>query len=77
MNYEPMSEFSALLFKYLFFASGVDYPLCPEIFYIITQWSCSASGSLWEMPDRTLDLCPISLSEYTVDFIEDEMFYSK
>ena len=25
--------------------------LYPEIFYIITQWSSSASGSLWEMPD--------------------------
>ena len=35
-----------------FFASGVGgFPLYPEIFYFITHWSCSASGSLWEMPD--------------------------
>ena len=38
-------------FIYLFIASVVGYPLYTEFFYIITQWSCSASGSLWEMPD--------------------------
>ena len=31
-------------------ASGVGFPLFPE-FYIITQWSCSAAGLLWAMPD--------------------------
>ena len=30
-----------------FFASGVGFPLYLEIFYIITQGSCIASGSLW------------------------------
>ena len=30
-----------------FFASGVGFPLFPELFYFISKWSCSASGSLW------------------------------
>ena len=35
----------------LIFASVVGLPLYTEIYYNISQWSCSASGSLWEMPD--------------------------
>ena len=31
------------------FVSVVGFPLCPAIFYIITQLSCSASGSLLKM----------------------------
>ena len=34
-----------------FFASGVGFTLYTEIVYIITQWSNSASESLWEMPN--------------------------
>ena len=40
-----------LFFFKSFFSSGVGFPLFPEIFYIISQWSCSASESLWEMLD--------------------------
>ena len=36
------------LFSPLFCLGFLFYP---EIFYIIKQWSCSASGSLWDMPD--------------------------
>ena len=28
------------VYIFFFFASGVRFPLYPEIFYIITQWSC-------------------------------------
>ena len=46
------TSYTVILFFFLsFFVPGVGFPLYPEIFYIITQWSCSASGSLWEMPD--------------------------
>ena len=41
-----------------FFASGFGFLLFYEIFYIITQWSCSASGSLREMPDSNLGPLP-------------------
>ena len=34
---------------FFLFALELGFPLCTEMFYIITQWSCSASGSLWEM----------------------------
>ena len=40
-----------IFFYYLFFAPGVGFPLYPEIFVHYSQWFCSASGSLWEMPD--------------------------
>ena len=36
--------FNFFFFRYLF-------SLFTEIYYIISQWSCSASGSLWEIPD--------------------------
>ena len=32
--------------------------LYPEFFYIITQWSCSASGSLGELPDSIPEPLP-------------------
>ena len=35
----------------IFLNRGVGFFFYPENFYIITQWSCSASGSLLEMPD--------------------------
>ena len=38
-------------FIIFFFAPGVGFPLYPEIFVLYSQWFCSASGSLWEMPD--------------------------
>ena len=42
-------------------------PLYPEIFYIISQWSCSASGSLWEMPDS---ICTVSiLDSYVIPIV--------
>ena len=44
----------------IFFTSGVDFPIYPEIFFIITHWSFSASGSLWEIPD--LNPGPLSRS---------------
>ena len=37
--------------KNKFFCLRGRCPLYLEIFYTITQWSCSASGSSWEMPD--------------------------
>ena len=40
-----------ILFKDLFCLRGIGFRLYPEIFYFITQWSCSALGSLWEMSD--------------------------
>ena len=53
-------------FFLLFLSQGSVFPLCPEILYIITKWSCSASGSLWEMADssQTRNLCPWSLVRY-------------
>ena len=41
-----------------FFSSVVGFPLYTEIFYIISQWSCSASGPLWEMPDLNPEPLP-------------------
>ena len=38
------------LFVY-FFGLRLRFPPLPWNFYSITQWSCSAPGSLWEMPD--------------------------
>ena len=38
-------------FNYLFLASRGRFPSFVWDFYNISQWSCSASGSLWEMPD--------------------------
>ena len=38
---------SKLVSKFIFLVSF--FHLYTEIFYIITQWSCSASGSLWEI----------------------------
>ena len=35
--------------------AGEGFPLNPEIFYIMTQWSCITSGLLWEMPDSNPD----------------------
>ena len=35
----------------IFFASGVGFPLFPEILYFITMILHSVSGSLWEMSD--------------------------
>ena len=43
-RFMPKNVFS---FDNPFFASGVGFPLYLEIFYIITQGSCIASGSLW------------------------------
>ena len=43
-----------------FFASEVSFLLYTLSFiqYIISQWSCSASRSLWEMPDSIPELLP-------------------
>ena len=38
-------------YYYYFFASGVGFPLYPEIFLHYSQGSCSTLGSSWEMPD--------------------------
>ena len=40
-----------IFFKDLFLPQGYRFPSLPWVFYFIAQWSCSASGSLWEMPD--------------------------
>ena len=42
---------SSIKFLRIFLVSGVGFPLYPEVFYIMNQWSCSASGSFWEMLD--------------------------
>ena len=51
------SFFVSLVFKVIF-VSGVGIPLYPETFYFITQWSCSASESLREMPDSNPEPLP-------------------
>ena len=48
----------------VFFASGVGFSLFPEIFYIISQWSCSASDYCGRCRIRTRDLCPRNLVRY-------------
>ena len=53
-SYQRVAIFKLQLVVFLpiFCLKGtVGFPLYPEIFYIISQWSCCASGSLWEMPD--------------------------
>ena len=42
---------SSSLQYFLFFCLRGKLPSLPWVFYFITQWSCSASGSLCEMPD--------------------------
>ena len=47
----PLSTFNCFGFYFLFFATRGGFPLSTlRLLHIITQWSCSASGSLWEMP---------------------------
>ena len=60
---KPVKEvvFQIFFISY-FFASSVGLPLYPEIFDIIPQWSCSAWGSLWEMPDSIYGIYGISVS---------------
>ena len=41
-----------------FLGSEIGFSLYPAIFYIIRQWSCSVSGSLWEMPDSNPEPLP-------------------
>ena len=42
-----------------FFLPQVEVPLSTlRFFYSITQWSCSAPGSLWELPDSNPGLLP-------------------
>ena len=43
----PLTQWS--LIQFFFFRSL--FSLYTKIYYIISQWSCSASGSLWEIPD--------------------------
>ena len=40
------------------FLPQVEVPPSTLRFYIITQWSCSTSGSLWKMPDSNPGLQP-------------------
>ena len=57
----PFSHATGYFFIKSFFASGVGNSLP----YFITQWSCSASELLWEMPDLNPGpLCPRSLVHY-------------
>ena len=48
-----------LAFLKIFLPQG--YVSLPSLSFTlpITQWSFSASGSLWEMPDSNPDLCPL------------------
>ena len=46
------------------FCLGFSFSLFPEIFYIITQWSCSPSGSLWEKMDSNPGPLPRCLMRY-------------
>ena len=46
------------MFFISFFCSGVGLPLYPENFYFISQWSCSASGSLWYRCGRSKTAFP-------------------
>ena len=47
-----------------FFLSVVGFPPFTEIYYIISQWSCSALGSLRKMPDSNPGPLPRSLVRY-------------
>ena len=62
-RYLNLSLCAQNIFSYIFCLRG-RLPSLPWVFYIITQWSCSTTGSLWEMPDSNWDFCPRSLVCY-------------
>ena len=60
-------DFRVVSFVRSFFASGIGFPLYPEIFYIITQRSRTASRSLWEMPDANPGPLPQKFGAFPVN----------